>query len=81
MPARFGVDINAGLFFGGRICRALAGSGTSFFGVRRPGVFDNDFAAGVMAPDFGVRMPIDFVPLGADCLLLGGDDCSCVKGL
>lgn len=73
--------MNVGSFLGGRIGCALAGSGTSFFGVRRPGVFDNDFAAGVMAPDFGERMPIDFVPLAADCFLLGGDNCSRVTGL
>jgi hypothetical protein len=68
--------MNAGSLLGGRIGRALDGSGMSFFGVRCPGVFDNDLVAGVKAPDFGVRIPTDFAALLVVCFLLGGDACS-----
>ena len=78
MPARLGADMKEGLDFGGMIGRARLASGMSLLGVRRPGVFERDFAVGVKAPDLGVRIPTDFTARGAllVCFLVGEDGCS-----
>ena len=81
MPARLGADMKAVSDLGGRIGRARLASGMGRLGVRRQGVLDSDLAMGVMVPDLGVRMPMDFAARVADCFLMGGEACSRVIGL